>query len=44
MTTRTQQNDLFQGLVHHIIEKGMIILQYLVDTILCLDNDLEKGT
>jgi hypothetical protein len=33
----------FDGLVPHLVEDGLSILQYADDTILFLDNDLEKA-
>jgi hypothetical protein len=38
-----QQNDLIYGLIDHLIPKGISILQYVDDTILCLQDDNEKA-
>jgi hypothetical protein len=38
---KAQDNRLFNGLVEHIISKGVAILQYADYTILCLKHDLE---
>jgi hypothetical protein len=43
MIIRAQQNDVIGGLVPHLIPKGVAILQYADDTILCLQNDLVKA-
>ena len=39
MIHKAQANDLFHGLVDHIIDKGVGVLQYVDDTILCLKQD-----
>jgi hypothetical protein len=41
MVLKAQDNRLFNGLVEHIISKGVAILQYADYTILCLKHDLE---
>jgi hypothetical protein len=41
MVLLAQENRLFTGLVEHIIPRGVAILQYADDTILCLKHDLE---
>jgi hypothetical protein len=41
MVLKAQDNGLFNGLVEHIISKGVSILQYADDTILCLKHALE---
>lgn len=38
---KAQSNNLFCGLADHIIEKGVAVLQYADDTIICLKHDLE---
>ncbi|KAL5649969.1 hypothetical protein ACJX0J_040778 [Zea mays] len=38
-----QGNCLITGLCDHIIPSGIIILQYVDDTIMCIKNDLEKA-
>jgi hypothetical protein len=37
-----QQNNLVTGLIANLTSRGIAILQYAYDTILCLDNDEEK--
>ena len=41
MVLKAQENNLFVGLVDHIIPKGVAILQYEDDTIVCLKHDFE---
>jgi len=41
MIHKAQANDLFHGLVDHIIEKGVVVLQYADDTIICLQHNTE---
>ena len=36
-----QQNGLFRGLAEHLIDGGVTILQYVDDTILMLQDDME---
>jgi len=36
MILRAQSNNLFSSLVDHIINKGVVVLQYADDTIICL--------
>jgi hypothetical protein len=43
MVLKAQQNDLVCGLIDHLIPKGIAILQYADDTILCLQDDVEKA-
>jgi hypothetical protein len=38
---RAQSNYLFCGLIDHIKEKGVAVLQYANDTIICLKHDLD---
>jgi hypothetical protein len=41
MIHKAQANDLFHGLADHIIEKGVFVLQYADDTIICLQHNIE---
>lgn len=41
MIHNAQENDLFSGLIAHIIPKGVAILQYVDDKIVCLKHDYE---
>ena len=41
MITTAQENDFFTGLVPEYVEKGVAVLQYADDTILCLQDDIE---
>jgi hypothetical protein len=38
-----QQNHLVTGLIPHLIPRGVVILQYADDTIMCLEDDLLKA-
>jgi hypothetical protein len=38
-----QEQGLVKGLVPHLVDGGISILQYADDTILLLDDDLENG-
>jgi retron-type reverse transcriptase len=40
---RSKGMGFFDGLVPHVVEDGLSILQYADDTILFLDDDLEKA-
>jgi hypothetical protein len=40
---RSKNRDYFNGLVPHLVEDGLSILQYADDTILFLEDDLEKA-
>lgn len=40
MIHKAQTNNLFCGLVDHIIEKGIAVMQYADDTIICLKHDI----
>jgi len=41
MILKAQSNKLFYGLVSHIVEDGVAVLQYADDTIICLKHDIE---
>ena len=41
MIHKAQSNNLFLGLIDHIINKGVAVLQYADDTIICLDHNIE---
>jgi hypothetical protein len=43
MVIRAQANSRITGLIPHLIPNGVAILQYADDTIMCLENDLEKA-
>jgi hypothetical protein len=43
MITRVQENNLVTGLISNLIPKGVEVLQYVDDMIICLEHDLEKG-
>jgi hypothetical protein len=41
MILKAQSNDRFCGLVYHIINKGIVVLQYADDTFIYLKHNLE---
>jgi retron-type reverse transcriptase len=41
MIIKAQKNNKFCGLIDHIIEKGVDVLQYADDTIICLKHSIE---
>lgn len=43
MIHKAQTNDLICGLIDHIVEKGVAVLQYADDTIICLKHDVSKA-
>jgi hypothetical protein len=43
MVLEAQQNGLLVGLAHDLIDKGVAIMQYADDTILCISHDSEKA-
>lgn len=41
MIFKAQENNKFCGLIDHIIDKGVAVLQYADDTIICLKHSIE---
>ena len=41
MILKAQSNDLFCGLIDHIVDKGVAVLQYADDTVVCLKHSLQ---
>jgi len=41
MIHKAQANNIFTGLVDHIIDRGVAMLQYVDDTIICLKHGIE---
>lgn len=41
MIHKAQTNNLFTGLIDHIIDRGVAVLQYANDTIICLKHCIE---
>jgi hypothetical protein len=39
---RAKESDQVHGVVPHLVDEGLSILQYADDTIIFMDNDLEK--
>ena len=44
MIERAKADGLFEGVIPHLVDGGLSILQYADDTILFMDHDLEKAT
>jgi hypothetical protein len=40
---RAKDNDQIKGVIPHLVEDGLSILQYADDTILFMDHDLEQA-
>jgi hypothetical protein len=40
---RAKDNDQIKGVIPHLVEDGLSILQYADDTILFTDHDLEQA-
>jgi hypothetical protein len=38
-----QQNSLITGMIDHLIPRGIAILQYTDDTVICLEHDMEQA-
>jgi hypothetical protein len=43
MIIKAQQNDLIIDLINNLFPKGIAVLQYANDTIICLKGDLDKA-
>jgi hypothetical protein len=43
LVIRAQQNNLITGLISDLIDGGVTILQYVDDTIVCLEHNFEKA-
>jgi hypothetical protein len=43
LVIKAQHSNLVTGLIDHLIPKGIVILQYADDTILCLQDNTEKA-
>ena len=44
MIERAKTDGLFEGVIPHLVDGGLSILQYADDTILFMDHDLENAT
>jgi hypothetical protein len=44
MITRAKNDDQVTGVVPHLVEDGLSILQYADDTVIFMDHDFEKAT
>jgi hypothetical protein len=42
LVNRVKEEDQLEGLIPHLLDGGLSILQYVNDTILFLDHDLAK--
>jgi hypothetical protein len=43
MIERAKNDGLIEGVIHHLVDGGLSILQYVDDTILFMEHDLEKA-
>jgi hypothetical protein len=43
LVSSAKEEDQFEGLIPHLVDGGLSILQYVDDTILFLDHDLAKA-
>lgn len=43
MVLKGQSNNLFVGLASDLMDKGLAIMQYADDTVICLQHDLKKA-
>jgi hypothetical protein len=43
MFRKAQENNLIRGLVPHLIQDGVVILQYANDTIIFLQDDMNMA-
>jgi hypothetical protein len=44
MIIKAQSNDMITSLIKHMIPRRIAVLQYVDDTILCLENNVEKAS
>jgi hypothetical protein len=44
MIERAKMDDLIEGVVPHLVDEGLYILQFADDTILFMEHDLLKAT
>ena len=44
LINRAKEEGLVNGIVPHLVDGGLSILQYADDTILFMDHDIEKAT
>jgi hypothetical protein len=44
MIIKAQSNDMITSLIKHMIPRRIVVLQYVDDTILCLENNVEKAS
>jgi hypothetical protein len=43
LMSRAKEDEQIQGVVPHLVDNGLSVLQYADDTIIFMDNDLERG-
>jgi len=43
LISRAKEDEQIQGVVPHLIDDGLSVLQYADDTIIFMDNDLERA-
>jgi hypothetical protein len=43
LISRPKEAEQIKGVVPHLIDEGLLVLQYADDTIIFMDNDLERA-
>jgi hypothetical protein len=43
LISRAKEAGQIQGVVQHLVDEGLSILQYADDTIIFMDNDIERA-
>jgi hypothetical protein len=42
LISRAKEAEQIQGVISHLVDEGLSVLQYADDTIIFMDNDLER--
>ena len=43
LISRAKEAEQIQGVVPHLVDEGLSVLEYMDDTIIFMDNDLERA-
>jgi hypothetical protein len=43
LISRPKETEQIKGAIPHLIDEGLLVLQYADDTIIFMDNDLERA-
>ena len=43
LISRAKETGRIQGVVPHLVDEGLLVLQYADDTVIFMDNDLERA-